>query len=445
MKAKQALSPWMCSGVLGSILTRFAGLEIYIISAVVVITAYMQLLLINISYSYIFVIPATFLIFIAATCQKLWGRCGVKWDNYKKVDELVVITALPYSALLLEVLVRNKVQYGTDNLIISHFFLFLSSALGAAAVMVAMLSVESSPGEAQVVQLLHRACITVLTTAVHTKAAELSKEDMVLICTPELVTLLLWFIIPLIHGDADEESMSVATEESKSEKWSRSRKEVEEKQILHEKVKAEEEEKQKVTVDEEEKDSSALDSSLTIGMPQKIIITTGTVIYMLLTYIISSAEENEGTSRALRVCSISGCLNYFSMKMLRQWPGSATVSDIPVNLLKVFAKICFLAAAAAFVVVISPWWYDFVAFLQTFDFLVGQGIWRFLRCISLDTLFYYLSWTLPKTDGEMEHEQSVGHDRWKTIFGLSLIPLRLAGRMQQKQYVKRDHEKVKLE
>ncbi|CAO2192480.1 unnamed protein product [Urochloa humidicola] len=376
-----------------SMLNRLTGIEIYVISAVVVITAYGQLLMINMSYVSISIIPATILLFIAAMWRKLWLRSGLKGDgsnrgkyDITKVRGLVFITALPYCFLLLDVLVRNKVKDGSDDLVVSDFFSFLSSALGAVVVMIALLPVAySSPGGAQVLQLIHRTCIIVLTITVHTKAAEWVREDMVLVCTQELVTALIWFTIAFWHGvvrggsysgkDGEPPSPANVVVEVEREEWTPN------------------------------------------------IITIATVMYMVFKYVISPASESEAITRALRTCSFCGCLNCFSMHMLQQWPGSAPVSGVPVKVLQFFAEVFFAAAAVLLVAVLLPATRDdfmtsllnspdqtilsSVLLVDEFEFLSANS--RFLRSIAIGIL-YHLSWRLKTNAGRMERPWSAISD-----------------------------------
>jgi hypothetical protein len=287
--------------------SRFAGTENYIISASVVITAYGMLLLISMSYIKIIIVPIAILIFIAALWNKLRLKSGrLKMDTgyyvkdvvSKRVEELLVLTALPYCALYFEAI------FPTNTLALSHFLWFLSSSLGAVAVMIALLPVATSPGGAQVLQIFYRTCITVLTITVHTEAAEWAREDTALVFMPELVTVLVWFTIPFRLGVSDS------------------------------------------------------DLSIHSGILRKSIVA---VIFVVLGYTTSPAYQYRGRTRALRACSISGCLTYFSMCMLRQWPGSKPVSQVPVNLLEFFAKSCFIAAAV--LAVMSATHGDFINYM----------------------------------------------------------------------------------
>ncbi|KAJ1283711.1 hypothetical protein BS78_03G147700 [Paspalum vaginatum] len=288
---------YLCSRMLTSLWSRFAGIENYIISASVVITAYGKLIRINTSYTSIIVVPIVILFFIAALWNKFWFNsvglkksAGAANNNVgvsKKVEELLVITALPYCALYLEAL------FG-DSLAVSHFLWFLSSSLGAVAVMIALLPVAASPAGAQVLQLLYKTCVIALAITVHTKAAELVREDMALVCMPELVTVLVWFTIRFRLG------------------------------------------------------VPGLRKYVGLGISRKIIVV---VAFLVLGYhTVSPAYEYQERSRALRACSCSACLSCFSMFMLRWWPGNSkpavSSQQVPVKLLEFFS----ISAAAVLAV-----------------------------------------------------------------------------------------------
>jgi hypothetical protein len=85
-------------------------------------------------------------------------------------------------------LVGQQQQQNNDSFLISHFLFFFSSSIGALQVMMVTLRV------ANVSQVLWMTFIVVLNMALHAKGAEWVGEDMVLVCMPELVAALLWFI-----------------------------------------------------------------------------------------------------------------------------------------------------------------------------------------------------------------------------------------------------------
>lgn len=106
---------------------------VQILSNFVVTTAYGQLLVINTSYiivSPVFIIIIVFMI-------GLWLKLGEKKleESPRQLGTLLFVALLPYVLLLCETLMKDR----GDDLALSHFLLFLSSALGAVAVMVSNL------------------------------------------------------------------------------------------------------------------------------------------------------------------------------------------------------------------------------------------------------------------------------------------------------------------
>ncbi|KAF7081665.1 hypothetical protein CFC21_085584 [Triticum aestivum] len=87
----------------------------------------------------------------------------------------------------------------SDNFLFSHSLLFLSSALGALAVMIAALPIRANQCVAQGQQLIHRIFIVVFMIAVHMMATEwMMVEVMPLVCMPEFIASLVW-----LTGDFD--------------------------------------------------------------------------------------------------------------------------------------------------------------------------------------------------------------------------------------------------
>lgn len=159
---------------------------VQVLSNFVVTTAYGQLLVINTSYiivSPVFIIIIVFMI-------GLWLKLGEKKleESPRQLGTLLFVALFPYVLLLCEMLMKDR----GDDLALSHFLLFLSSALGAVAVMVSNLKHVDAGSAA--LHFLQKTCTVLLIATLHVMAAKwLGMEGTVLVCMPELTAMLLWF------------------------------------------------------------------------------------------------------------------------------------------------------------------------------------------------------------------------------------------------------------
>ncbi|CAO2179995.1 unnamed protein product [Urochloa humidicola] len=170
----------------------------YVKAAVLIIIAYATLLMVNTRYISLFIMPIIFLVFIGALFVIVSLKASLTFDednneeiNKGDKDNLLFLTAVLPSWVLF-----CLGHFGAGNLGVSPFLLFLSSSLGELTLMMARLSSELAPA----FEVMHRASLVLLLITAHTMAAELLGDTTVLVCTPELVTALVWLIIQLGHG-----------------------------------------------------------------------------------------------------------------------------------------------------------------------------------------------------------------------------------------------------
>lgn len=171
-----------------------------------VLVAYALLLMISTNYIQIAAIPAIILVFIGVLWGNFWvkGRLQHRNNNGTAANQgsgsgqawrMLLPTVLLSYCLQLIQLACAQVTNGqqSDNFLFSHSLLFLSSALGALAVMIAALPIRANQCVAQGQQLIHRIFIVVFMIAVHMMATEwMMVEVMPLVCMPEFIASLVW-------------------------------------------------------------------------------------------------------------------------------------------------------------------------------------------------------------------------------------------------------------
>ncbi|KAM3391756.1 hypothetical protein ACQJBY_013080 [Aegilops geniculata] len=204
---------------------NYAGLENYMSTAAVVLDVYVALLMVNIQYIIIVIIPLMIFIFIGALAWKS-RETGV--SQYKKYEEilsaknlssessvdLVFFEAIShFLQLSLVAWTQYKGEQGCTP-ILSDFLLFLGSALGALGAMLAspLAGFDSRAVSIQVLPVLHKTCTVLLFIAVHTLAAEWLEEDMIFVCLPELIAVLVWFSICFGQAMSVSSSMSLKSQ-----------------------------------------------------------------------------------------------------------------------------------------------------------------------------------------------------------------------------------------
>ncbi|KAE8768903.1 hypothetical protein D1007_59558 [Hordeum vulgare] len=203
---------------------RCADLEAYILTGAMVLDDYVALLMINIEYIRIVMIPGMIIVFIGTLAWKLRksrivevGSSKMDHDrantvttekqnnkeeifyveNTNSSDKLELFEFVSYILQLsLVTWTQYKGQQGSTP-VLSDFLLFLCSVLGALGTMLAspLAGVNSRAVSAEVLPVLQKTCIVVLFIAVHTLAAEWLGNDMIYVCLPELITVLVWFMV----------------------------------------------------------------------------------------------------------------------------------------------------------------------------------------------------------------------------------------------------------
>lgn len=203
---------------------RGVGLEEYIWTGAMVLDDYVALLMINTENIVLVMIPAMLLFFIgklglermkSGTVEarsSVRDHDGVEKQNIKEemTNSSHKLELFEFVSYLLQLsLVTLTLYKGHQGFtpVLSDVSLFLCSALGALGVMLAspLAGVNCRAVSEQVLPVLHKTCAVVLSIAVHTLAAEWLGDDMVYVCLPELITVLVWFTVCF------DKSMSVSS------------------------------------------------------------------------------------------------------------------------------------------------------------------------------------------------------------------------------------------
>ncbi|KAF7019828.1 hypothetical protein CFC21_032960 [Triticum aestivum] len=223
---------------------NYAGLENYMGTAAVVVDVYVALLMVNIQYIITVIIPLMIFLFIGALAWKS-SETGASWygsskevhdgdgvnrtrawkqeknEGCKNLIELFSskssngdkLACFEVTNYLLQLSRVTWTQYKREQgctPILSDFLLFLGSALGALGALLAspLAGFDSRAVSIQVLPVLHKTCTVLLLVAVHTLAAEWLGEDMIFVCLPELIAVLVWFSV--CFGQAMSVSSSVS-------------------------------------------------------------------------------------------------------------------------------------------------------------------------------------------------------------------------------------------
>lgn len=323
------------------------SLPVYVHAAAVVVMAYVTLVLINVRYIYLAIIPVIMLVFISALCNEIslksklnrisssvearevGGSGSKKADencddatkqdvnssnedehnhgNDKKAEVMVTIAVMPYWVLCL------MGQFcGADNFVTSYFLLFLSSSLGALTLMIARLASEIAPRLAPVLDLLHKSTLVVLLLTAHTIATEFLGQDMVVAFMPELLAVILWLGIHLDNGGSS--TMSI----------------------------------QKKVTSSQEKEKKIDITSYANGVVAILIVVTAAALAYLAGMDGLELEGRKMWSswvgRVFPAGCISGLLPYFTALMISHWPGlSPDSSKGAVQLLWFWANVSLAA------------------------------------------------------------------------------------------------------
>ncbi|KAM0901513.1 hypothetical protein ACQ4PT_019922 [Festuca glaucescens] len=261
--------------------------RIYRDTATVVIISYVLLLDINLSYLSLCIFPLIAIGFIYALFRELCnsvehhgegvnnsgsGRAGIE-PNYtgktkKEPEELEFIVMMPFCALCALCLMAHLDDRPADRFAVSQFLLFLSSTLGVLTRMMIRLPSGASTDVTPASVLLQKSFLLLLFVTVHTVAAEALGEDVVLVCMPEVVPMLLWFSVHL-----DRESSIVSVDKIKPY--------------------------------------------------TDFLFAFIAAVIALLAYLATSMDESwlSSCTEIMVACGVSGLLTYYVVFMLHQWPG----------------------------------------------------------------------------------------------------------------------------
>jgi len=272
-----------------------ANFRIYRDTAIVVVISYFLLLDINSSYIWLCVFPLIAIGFIYSLFRELC-RCSAAEhkdedrviksgspstrakveepsnDNVeiqKEPEDLEFIVMVPFCVLCALCTMAQLDSRATDRFVVSQFLLFLSSTLGVLTRMMIRLPAGASPVDvAPASELLQKSFLLLLLVTVHTVAAEALGEDVLLVCMPELVPVLLWFSIHL-----DRESPIISIDKIKP--------------------------------------------------PKSVLIPLSAAAVASLAYLATSMDESglSSCTRTMVACGVSGLLTYYVVFMLDQWPG----------------------------------------------------------------------------------------------------------------------------
>jgi len=173
-------------------------------TGLLVVLSYLILVDINGSFLWLFSFPAMAIVLIIALYRKFTPRIGsgvgnvtsassdvVEETDRKTTTELNIIVILTLGALFLMDQLPDHVAQGFT---ISQFLLFLSSTVAALTCMMTKLPLGASlPGVEPASDMLHKTLLLLLLATVHTVAAEWLGEEVLLLCLPELIPVVLWF------------------------------------------------------------------------------------------------------------------------------------------------------------------------------------------------------------------------------------------------------------
>lgn len=203
------------SNLLPSWNTCRPNVRIFRDTVILVVISYLILLDINWSFVWLAIFPVTAIVFIRALYLKFNRRTGgrsvqgtpgsskVVEKTNRKAMEFVSIVMMTLGALLVMDQLPDHAAYGFA---ISQFLLFLSCTVAALTRMMMKLPAGASPGIAPASEMLHKTLLILLLVTGHTVAAEWLGEEVVVLCLPEVIPVLLWFIL---HIDRKPGSSSV--------------------------------------------------------------------------------------------------------------------------------------------------------------------------------------------------------------------------------------------
>jgi len=303
LPTRAALASWK------SWVTSRPHVRIFIDTAILVVLSYLILLDINLSFLWLAIFPLMAIIFIRALYIKFSrGKDTPESSNVvektnRKTWELIIVMVTLGALFVMDQLPDHV----AEGFAISQFLQFLSTTVAALTRMMTMLPAGASlPGKEPASEMLHKSLLVLLLVTAHTVAAEWLGEDVVLVCLPEVIPVLLWFSL---HVDRKPGSSSI------------------------------------ISVDK-------------MKPRQKSLVFLGAILVLVVvaaffTYPAISMDES-GLSNCsttfLVSYGVSGILTYILGFMLSSWPRhkvTAAGRDGASGMLKVWACSLLIAAAAA--------------------------------------------------------------------------------------------------
>jgi len=283
-------------------------------TTILVVISYLILLDINLSFVWLAIFPLMAIVFIRALYLNFGrrtersGRKGTPGSSKavekktRKTRELMIIVMMTLGALFV---MDQLTDHAAQGFPISQFLLFLSSTVAALTRMMTKLPTSASlPGVAPASEMLHKSLLLLLLVTVHTLSAEWLGEDVVLLCLPEVIPVLLWFSL---HLDRKPGSGSI------------------------------------ISVDK-------------MKSHGKSLVFLGAVVVLvaaLFAYPAFSVDEfalSGWCTTFLVSCGVSGILTYYLAFMLSHWPKQQVTSagmDEASGTLKLWAYALMVAAAAS--------------------------------------------------------------------------------------------------
>lgn len=186
---------------LESWITCHPNVRIFRDTSILVVISYLILLDINLSFLWLAIFPVMAIVFIGALYFKfsrLTGGIGEGTPGSSNVDEktkrqtreLKIIVMMALGALFVMDQLRDQ---AAKRLAMSQFLMFLSSTVAALTHMMMKVPGSASlPGIAVAAQMLHKTLLLLLLVTAHTVPAEWLGEDVVLLCLPEVIPVVLW-------------------------------------------------------------------------------------------------------------------------------------------------------------------------------------------------------------------------------------------------------------
>ncbi|XP_051177021.1 uncharacterized protein [Lolium perenne] len=302
LPTRAALASWK------SWVTSRPHVRIFIDTAILVVLSYLILLDINLSFLWLAIFPLMAIVFIRALYIKFSrGKDTSESSNTaektnRKTMELKIIVMVTLGALFV---MDQLPDHVAEGFAISQFLLFLSTTVAALTRMTMKLPDGATlPGIEPASEMLDKSLLVLLLVTAHTVAAEWLGEDVVLVCLPEVIPVLLWFSL---HVDRKPGSSSI------------------------------------ISVDK-------------MKPRQKSLVFLGAILVLVavfFTYLAISMDESGLSSCCttfLVSYGVSGILTSFLGFMLSSWPRhkvTAAGRDGASGMLKVWACSLLIAAAAS--------------------------------------------------------------------------------------------------